>query len=185
LNVRLRAFALESCSPPERELFFIHISSVIFFVKKKGLISMFRRNHSNNQLTPSQNFLRDAVSALLASFSVFASAQEPLPYDTPIPVAKVTAYEPTGLPSQFFFIIDQPVANCAAGEWIIWNGGLVFQGSSADPDYQNDRKANVKAVSNSVLAALHTGGRMRVYAKNKSVGVTNCAVKYIHALPAQ
>jgi hypothetical protein len=44
--------------------------------------------------------------------------------------------------------------------------------------------ANVKAVSNSVLAALHTGGRMRVYAKNKSVGAPNCVVKYMHALPA-
>lgn len=106
----------------------------------------------------SRIFLRGAGVAVLASFSVLASAA--LPYDDPIPVAKVVFHEPTHLPSQLVFMIDQPVANCAAGELLIWNGGITYPSSSTDADFNNDRKANIKAVSNAVLAAIINGVRL-------------------------
>jgi hypothetical protein len=143
---------------------------------------MLKINYAINKLPSSRNFLRAAIAAAVTTFSILASAA--LPYDEPIPVAKITLVEPTPLPAQFFFIIDQPVANCAAGEFLIWNGGVVYPQGNTDVD-NNDRKANIKAVSNVALAALYTGGRVRVYAKNKSAAVPNCVVQYIHALPAQ
>lgn len=104
-----------------------------------------------------------------------------LAYDAPIPVAKVGALEQTYLPGYFAFVIDQQVANCAAGEWLIWDGGAAYPTATASGQ---DRKSNVKAMSNVVLAALHTGGRLRVYARNKPAN-GSCIVEFIHALPAQ
>jgi hypothetical protein len=123
------------------------------------------------------NTLRALVFASLAALISSASA-----YDGAVPVTKVVVLESTYLPGYFAFIIDQQVANCPAGEWLIWDGGAAYPPASADAA---DRKTNVKGMSNTVLAALHTGGRLRVYARNKPTATGSCVAEFIHALPAQ
>jgi hypothetical protein len=124
-----------------------------------------------------RNSLRALVFASLAAFISSASA-----FDGATPVTKVVVLESTYLPGFFAFVVDQQVANCAAGEWLYWDGGAAYPPSSAD---QADRKANVKGMSGTVLAALHTGGRLRVHARNKPTATGNCIVEFIHALPPQ
>ena len=124
----------------------------------------------------SRHLIRSLIFAAAALFAHTVSA-----FDQPIPVAKVTALEPTYLPGFFAFVIDQQAANCAAGEWLYWDGGAAFPPATASG---LDRKANVKAMSNVVLASLHTGGRLRVHARNKPAN-GNCVVEFIHVLPAQ
>jgi hypothetical protein len=118
-------------------------------------------------------------SLIFASAALFAPAA--FAFDAPTPVAKVTVIEPTYLPGFLLFVVDQQVANCASGEWLVWDGGAAFPPATASG---LDRKANVKAMSNVVLAALHTGGRLRVHARNKPAN-GNCVVEFIHVLPAQ
>jgi hypothetical protein len=57
------------------------------FYKNERFNTMIKINFSIDQLLRSRNILRAAGAAVLASFSVLASAV--LPYDEPIPVAKV------------------------------------------------------------------------------------------------
>lgn len=85
-----------------------------------------------------RNILRAFIFASMAALIPAASA-----YDGATPVAKVVVLESTYLPGYFAFIIDQQVANCAAGEWILWDGGAAYPPASADAA---DRKANVKAM---------------------------------------
>lgn len=125
----------------------------------------------------SRNTLRALVFASLAAFISSVSA-----FDGATPVAKVVVLESTYLPGYFAFIIDQQVANCPAGEWLIWDGGAAYPPATADA---TDRKTNVKGMSNTVLAALHAGGRLRVHARNKPTATGSCVVEFIHALPAQ
>jgi hypothetical protein len=103
-------------------------------------------------------------------------------FDSPIPVAKVSVVEVSYQPGAVVFQIDQPVANCPAGDWIAWDGGLSYP--PGNPATEADRKSNVRQVTNTLLTAMHTNGRVRVYARNKTATVS-CVVEYMHALPPQ
>ena len=104
-----------------------------------------------------------------------------LAYDAPVPVAKVILVEVTYLPGAVFFQVDQPVANCLAGEFILWDGGASYPPGNAATEA--DRKSNVKQLTNTLLAAMHTNARVRVHARNK-IGTGSCVVEFLHALPA-
>lgn len=90
------------------------------------------------------------TSAALLAAPAFA-------YDAPIPVAKVSAVEGSYLPGAVAFQIDQTVANCPGGEWIHWDGGAAYPPNAS---VDADRKANVKAVHNTLMATMLANGRV-------------------------
>jgi hypothetical protein len=101
-------------------------------------------------------------------------------YDGSTPVVKVVVIEGSYAPSSILFVVDQQVANCPAGEWLMWEGGALYPRTSA---VDIDRKANVKMAYTALLAAMHANGRVRVYARNKTATV-GCIVEFLHTLPA-
>jgi hypothetical protein len=123
----------------------------------------------------SNNFVRALVSLSFAALAPVAFA-----YDGPTPVAKVVVVEGSFAPGALYFVADQQVANCPAGEWLTWEGGAAYPRTSA---VDIDRKANVKMTFTALLAAMHASGRVRVYARNKTATV-GCIVEFLHALPA-
>ena len=87
-------------------------------------------------------------------------------YDLPTPDAKVNFVEVTYQPDAIVFKIDQLVADCAAGTLLVWEGGAAYPRGTAVTEA--DRKSNIKLVTNMLLVAMHTGGRVRVHARNKT-----------------
>lgn len=66
-----------------------------------------------------RNLSNQFTALLLASIAPLVAPV--LAYDLPVPVAKVILVEVTYQPGLVFFQIDQPVANCPAGDFILWN----------------------------------------------------------------
>lgn len=126
-----------------------------------------------------RNLSNEFTACLLASIASFVTPA--LAYDLPVPIAKVILIEVTYQPGAVYFQIDQPVANCLAGEFILWDGGASYPPGNAATEA--DRKSNVKQVTNTLLIAMHTNARVRVHARNKP-GTGNCVVEFLHALPA-
>ena len=118
------------------------------------------------------------TALLLVSIASFAAPA--LAYDLPVPVAKVILVEVTYQPGAVFFQIDQPAANCPAGDYILWDGGASYPPGNAATEA--DRKSNVKQLTNTLLIAMHTNARVRVHARNKP-GTGSCVVEFLHALP--
>ena len=123
---------------------------------------------------------RQAINASLFA-GVTLLAPTAFAYDAPSPVAKVAFVEVSYQPGAVYFQIDQTVANCPTGDFILWEGGATYPPGNAATEA--DRKTNVKQVTNTLLMAMHTGGRVRVYARNKTAS-TSCVAEFLHALPA-
>ena len=77
------------------------------------------------------------AAVVLALFSMMSPLV--MAYDLPAPITKVTLVETLYVPNAIFFLIDQPVADCVAGDWITWDGGATFAPGSLATDA--DRKA--------------------------------------------
>ena len=90
-----------------------------------------------------RNLSNEFTAFLLASIASFVAPD--LAYDLPVAVAKVILVEVSYLPGAVFFQVDQPVAYCPAGEFILWYGGASYPPGNAATEA--DRKSNVKRVS--------------------------------------
>lgn len=100
------------------------------------------------------------VIVLLASSTAFA-------YDDQIQ-AQVTIVEPTYMPGRVQFILNESSENCG---WYIW-----YPSEGLTPE---ESMASVKAIHNSLLAAMVSGRQVKVFYCNMPDG--NCSVEYFHS----
>jgi hypothetical protein len=102
----------------------------------------------------------------------------------PSPEAQVTVIEATLVPDSFLFRVDQPVANCAAGTWLKWDGKLAAAQSGSNESSEPStalRRTNVRFMAQSVLAAKLAGSKVKVFAANASASTANlCVVENIY-----
>ena len=80
-------------------------------------------------------------------------------------VGRVTYLEPTYLPAAVQFTLDVGSASCPAGQYLKWQ----------KPDQSNN-----KAIYATLLMALTSGKRVRIYVND---GDTACIGQYLHVLP--
>jgi hypothetical protein len=80
-------------------------------------------------------------------------------------IGKVTYVEPTYLPAIVQFTIDSGSTSCPVGQYLKW---------------QKSDQSNNKAVYGTLLLALTTGKRVRLYVND---GDTTCTGQYLHVLP--
>jgi hypothetical protein len=121
------------------------------------------------------------LSMLAAGFICVLLSTRVSAYDQPIAYGIggtiVTIIEPSYLPDSIWFQINAPVANCAVGEWLSYDGG------SAHPPGTDEakRQSAVKAAYAGLLTALVAGRKVDIYAANKvQAGV--CRVEFMHIL---
>jgi hypothetical protein len=122
------------------------------------------------------NFLKIGLVALLS----LGAARSSHAWDGNPVIASITEVEMTSIPNALHFKINQPVANCPAGNWITWDGGIAFPPGTLD---ESGRRSNVRNMAQTVLAQKITGSTVRVYARNTSdlVGLAGCKIEYFHA----
>ena len=94
--------------------------------------------------------------------------------------ALVTLIEVTYLPDSIKFQVDQTVANCAPGSWIVWEGGALYPRGAATTD-ETERNANVRIIGQVLLGQKALGSKVRLFANNKNAS-GNCVVDYLYAL---
>lgn len=111
------------------------------------------------------------AGAVLGSVAVSA-------WVAPVPEAYLTTVEGVSVPDSVGFQIDQAAANCPANTWIYWDGGSGFPRATAD---ETMRRANVRSMTQILMAQKIAGAKIRVYASNSATNV-NCRVDFIHAL---
>jgi hypothetical protein len=98
-------------------------------------------------------------------------------YVAPTPTATVTLVEGSYVPDQFYFQVDQPVANCIAGAYLLWQGGGTFLRGTADDSM---RRANVRYMAQALLLQKALGAKITVYAAAVATGNQYCVVENIH-----
>jgi len=82
--------------------------------------------------------------------------------------ANVQTLEPSYVPNLVVFAVNATGGSCAAGNWLSWG--------AVGPDYAS-RAQNVQAVMATLLTALATGKKVRLYGRN-----TDCSIEHIHLL---
>jgi hypothetical protein len=101
-------------------------------------------------------------------------------WDQPIPFgASIRLLEGSYVPDRAVFQIDAPAANCPAGGWLSWEGGNPFPRGSDEAK----RQQNVRSTYASLLAALMSGKRVNVYARNTTAQEPLCIVEHLHINP--
>jgi len=78
---------------------------------------------------------------------------------------RITYVEPTYLPALIQFTLDTGSASCPAGKYLKW---------------QKSDQMNNRAVYATLLLAIATGKRIRIYVND---GDTTCSGQYLHLLP--
>lgn len=99
------------------------------------------------------------------------------------PPAIVTRLEPSYVPDQFFFMVDQPVENCAAGTWLLYIGGVSYPSGGSDSKYHS----NVRNMYNTLLTQRALASKITVYARPRDTQATQgnsayCIVNNIHVM---
>jgi hypothetical protein len=128
-----------------------------------SLVSKFR------QLAPVRVLLSGGA-ILLTTFTSFA-------YVAPTPVANVTYIEMSYVPDAVYFQVDQPVANCIAGAYLIWQGGATFPKGASD---ESMRRSSVRNMAQVLLHQKTVGAKITVYANTAPSGNQYCVVENIH-----
>lgn len=98
-------------------------------------------------------------------------------YVAPTPTAIVTLIEGSYVPDAVYFAVDQPVANCISGAYLIYQGGGSFPRGTADDSM---RRANVRHMAQTLLLQKSIGAKVTVYAGNVASGNQYCVVENIH-----
>jgi hypothetical protein len=112
------------------------------------------------------------VSSLAFTFVGGSNAAHVAPY----PDALVTLMEVSYVADQFFFLIDQPAANCPANTWLKYDGGVAFPRGTAD---DSARRTNIRLLMQTLQAMKLTGSKVRVFAANSVGGYCNVENIYI------
>jgi hypothetical protein len=118
------------------------------------------------------------VYCALTAFAILRH-DDALAYDSPVGQSvSVGVVEASYTPDSVVLQVNAPVANCAAGAWLEWDGGARFPRGGDE----QVRQASVKAMHASLLAALLGSRRLNIYAKNAATAGAYCRVEFVHVL---
>jgi hypothetical protein len=118
-----------------------------------------------------------ALAALLTLVSPFVV--QALDYDAPFGVeTRIAGIEASQVPGDLYFWVNHPVANCPAGNWLRWNGGLVYPPGAT---LEATRQVSVKNMTQILLAQKALGATVKLYGQN-GAGNNYCRIVFIHAL---